>query len=128
MRYCFRAIHAVIISIWLKSTGINILKRNIAQKYVLSARDQPQEIALHTPTFSNSVSAYRSDSCLHWPENMTLNCFDAKVQDNTNILIPVKTTYNYFSQGHIRAHLPKNDFVSLRDILEDFWQDVLYDL
>lgn len=77
------------------------------------------------PTFSNSIWAHLSDSCLHRLENVTLNCFDAKVQENAQtFLFPLRQPTILLSEAHIRAYLPKNDFISLDDIIEDFWQDV----
>lgn len=85
-------------------------------------------ISMHTLAFSNCTSAHLSDRGLYWLENTTLNCFNSKAQESTD-------TFSYLlrqptlvlSKAHIGKYLPKNDFVSLDDIIEDFGQDVLHE-
>lgn len=86
-------------------------------------------ISKHTLAFSNSTSAHLSDRGLYWLENTTLNCFNSKAQESTDIFsYPLRQPTLVISKAHIREHLPKNDFVSLDDILEDFGQDVYMNL
>lgn len=73
-------------------------------------------ISKHALAFSNSTSAHLSDR-----ESAALNCFNSKAQESTDIFsYSLRQPTLVVSKAHIREHLPKNYFVSLDYIIEDF--------